>query len=98
MNDSLNVAHIGFCISENFGIYIANNFVIGFKCQRLDGNYVINLYTPYTSFIIYRHNNEFLNFNTVSNKIVTKIMTDIRYNITNNINIDKIIDEVIKDV
>ena len=93
--NSLNTANVGYCISEKSGIYIANNFITGFKYHWVDGEDIITLYTVNHKFNIYTHDKKYLDFKTVSKKIITRIIESIRYDITANINIDKIIDEVI---
>ena len=96
--NKLNTANIGYCISEKMGIYIANNFICGFKYHNIKCKNVITLYTINYSFDIYVHDNEYLDFVEISKKIITRILNSIRYDITTNIDIDKIVNEVIKDV
>lgn len=95
---NLNAATIGFCISEKNGIYVANNFITGLRYHCVQCRNIITLYTINQQFDIYEHNDKYINFNIISNKIITRIVESIRYNIAVNIDIDKIIDEVIKDV
>ena len=96
--NNLNTASIGFCISKKTGTYVAKNFITSFKYHWVRGANVITLYTINQSFNIYEHTNEYLDFNSISEKIITRLMDSIRYDIATNTDVDKIIDEVINDV
>ena len=73
MYNNLNIANIGFCISEKSGVYIANNFVIGFRYHDVNDENIITMYTINHSFTIYTHTRKYLDFNSVSKKIITRL-------------------------
>lgn len=99
MNNSLNVAKIGFCKCAGSTIYVSNNDIRGFKIEpeyNAD-RYVLKLYSSFGFQDIYiagRRDTNFNDFKIISNKIIKKILDSLRYDISVNLDVDKIIDEV----
>lgn len=101
-NSSIVSPTIGFCISNNGCLFIANDTIKGFKIEQdmRNAEYDLVMITSTTRYFIYHRKMSdisFDKFKEISTKIINKVLEHLRYNITSNVKVDDIIYEVTSD-